>query len=76
MSKAQSEAKVRNIGEARNQIKQALENPETKDQAKTWWTAGYVEFQAFDTERNKLLENKTPDDNVLFSAILEGFKYY
>ncbi|MBQ7823202.1 MAG: tetratricopeptide repeat protein [Bacteroidaceae bacterium] len=76
VSKAQSEAKVRNIGEARNQIKQALENPETKDQAKTWWTAGYVEFQAFDTERNKLLENKTPDDNVLFSAILEGFKYY
>lgn len=76
VSKAYSEAKVNNIGEARNQIKQALENPETKDQAKTWWTAGYVEFQAFDAERNKLLENKQPDDNVLFSAILEGFRYY
>ena len=71
VNKAYSEAKGGNIGEARNQIKQALENPETKDQAKTWWTAGYVELQAFETERNKLLENKTPDDKVLYPAILE-----
>lgn len=76
VNKAYSEAKGGNIGEARNQIKQALENPETKDQAKTWWTAGYVELQAFETERNKLLENKTPDDKVLYPAILECFKYY
>ena len=76
VNKAYSEAKGGNIGEARNQIKQALENSETKDQAKTWWTAGYVELQAFETERNKLLENKIPDDKVLYPAILECFKYY
>lgn len=32
-----------NFQEARDNIKGALTNPETKDDAKTWYVAGFVE---------------------------------
>ena len=46
VNEAQSIAKGSNadFGEARTLIKGALENPETKDDAKTWYVAGFIVF--------------------------------
>ena len=56
VNEAQSIAKGSNadFGEARTLIKGALENPETKDDAKTWYVAGFIEDQQFNAERAKL----------------------
>ena len=52
VNEAQSIAKSPNadFAEARNLIKCALENPETKNDAKTWYVAGFIENQQFDAE--------------------------
>ena len=55
VNEAQSIAKGSNadFGEARTLIKGALENPETKDDAKTWYVAGFIEDQQLNAERAK-----------------------
>ena len=55
VNEAQSIAKgsTPDFSEARTLIKGALENPETKDDAKTWYVAGFIEDQQFSNERTK-----------------------
>ena len=62
VNEAQSIAKGSNadFGEARTLIKGALENPETKDDAKTWYVAGFIEDQQFNAEKEL---NKFWDSN-------------
>ncbi len=80
--KAVSEAKNEikgdkpNITEARNLIKGALENPETKDLAETWFVAGNIENKQFDIERTKQLLNQAPNDKVMYEALGAILPYY
>ena len=78
VSEAQSIAKGSNadFGEARTLIKGALENPETKDDAKTWYVAGFIEDQQFNTERAKQILGQQPNEPVMYEALYGILPYF
>ena len=78
VNEAQSIAKGSNadFGEARTLIKGALENPETKDDAKTWYAAGFIEDQQFNTERAKQILGQQPNEPVMYEALYGILPYF
>ena len=77
VSEAQSLAKGSNpnFAEARSMIKGALENAETKDQAKTWYVAGFIEDQEFSMERTKQMLGSQPNEPVMYTALANILPY-
>ena len=65
-----------NFTQARTLINGALQNPETKDDAKTWYTAGLIENLQFDNENNKLILGQKPNEEVMYNALFEIFPYF
>ncbi|MDR3251705.1 MAG: hypothetical protein LBT42_08610, partial [Tannerella sp.] len=65
-----------NYNEARAKIKEALVHAETKDDAKTWFTAGQIESAQFDTETAKQLLNQKPDEAAMYNALGEIYPYF
>lgn len=65
-----------NFGEARTLIKEALENAETKDDAKTWYVAGYIEDQQFNAERAKQILGQAPNEPVMYEALYGILPYF
>lgn len=78
VSEAQSIAKDSNadFGEARTLIKGALENPETKNDAKTWYVAGFIEDQQFNAERAKQILGQQPNEPVMYEALYGILPYF
>jgi tetratricopeptide (TPR) repeat protein len=78
VSEAQSIAKgsSANYDEARELIKGALNNDETKDDAKTWYVAGFVEDQQFSAERMKQVLGQQPNDPVMYGALIKILPYF
>ena len=78
LNEAQSIAKGSNadFGEARTLIKGALENPETKDDAKTWYVAGFIEDQQFNAERAKQILGQQPNEPVMYEALYGILPYF
>lgn len=78
VNEAQSIAKGSNadFGEARTLIKGALENLETKDDAKTWYVAGFIEDQQFNTERAKQILGQQPNEPVMYEALYGILPYF
>lgn len=78
VNEAQSIAKGSNadFGEARTLIKGALENPETKDDAKTWYVAGFIEDQRFNAERAKQILGQQPNEPVMYEALYGILPYF
>ena len=78
VNEAQSIAKGSNadFGEARTLIKGALENPETKDDAKTWDVAGFIEDQQFNAERAKQILGQQPNEPVMYEALYGILPYF
>ena len=78
VNEAQSIAKGSNadFGEARTLIKGALENPETKDDAKTWYVAGFIEDQQFNAERAKQILGQQPNEPVMCEALYGILPYF
>ncbi len=78
VNEAQSIAKGNNANydEARGLIKGALENPETKDDAKTWYVAGFIEDQQFSAERMKQVLGQQPNEPVMYSALMNILPYF
>ena len=78
VNEAQSIAKGSNadFGEARTLIKGALENPETKDDAKTWYVAGFNEDQQFNAERAKQILGQQPNEPVMYEALYGILPYF
>ena len=64
------------FGEARTLIKGALENPETKDDAKTWYVAGFIEDQQFNAERAKQILGQQPNEPVMYEALYGILPYF
>ena len=65
--------------EARRLIKLALENAETSNQAKTWYTAGWIESQQFEAINATLLLGTalSPDQQKnMYDAILAMYPYF
>ncbi|GBU08247.1 hypothetical protein AwDysgo_15780 [Bacteroidales bacterium] len=58
-----------NIEEARGLIKGAMEDPETKDDANTWYTAGLIDNKVFDTEKTKELIGQKPNEELMYNAL-------
>jgi len=65
-----------NFTEARSLIKGALVNAETKDDPKTWFSAGQIEGAQFDQENTKQLLGQQPDDKAMYSALAEIYPYF
>ena len=78
VNEAQSIAKGSNadFGEARTLIKGALENPETKDDAKSWYVAGFIEDQQFNAERAKQILGQQPNEPVMYEALYGILPYF
>lgn len=78
VNEAQSIAKGSNadFGEARTLIKGALENPETKDDAKTWYVAGFIEDQQFNAERAKQILGQQPNEPAMYEALYGILPYF
>jgi len=78
VNEAQSIAKSPNadFAEARNLIKGALENPETKNDAKTWYVAGFIENQQFDAENTKQVLGQQPNEPVMYEALYNILPYF
>lgn len=62
--------------EARALIKGALENPETKDDAQTWYVAGFIEDQQFSAERTKQILGQQPNEPVMYDALISILPYF
>jgi tetratricopeptide (TPR) repeat protein len=58
-----------NISEARNLIKGAMTNPETKDDPKTWFVAGQVEDAQFNRESTKQILGQKPNEPIMYEAL-------
>lgn len=78
VNEAQSVAKGEkpDFGEARTLIKGALENPESKDDAKTWYVAGFIEDQQFSAERTKQVIGQQPDEATMYAALGNILPYF
>ena len=78
VNEAQSIAKgtTPDFSEARTLIKGALENPETKDDAKTWYVAGFIEDQQFNAERAKQILGQQPNEPVMYEALYGILPYF
>ncbi len=78
VNEAQSIAKGTNpnFGEARTLIKEALENPETKNDAKTWYVAGFIEDQQVNAERTKQILGQQPNEPVMYEALYAILPYF
>lgn len=65
-----------NFSEARNQIKEALANPETSNDAEAWYVAGQIENKQFDDQRALEILGKKPDEEVMYSALQKILPYF
>jgi tetratricopeptide (TPR) repeat protein len=65
-----------NIEEARTSIKGALENPETANDAETWYVAGLVEDKAFDLEKTKEYLGQKANEEVMYPALDALYPYF
>lgn len=65
-----------NLEEARNQIKGALQDPETKDNAETYYVAGLIENKQFDMERTNEILGKKVDEAVMYKSLGAMMPYF
>ena len=65
-----------NFTEARALIKGALENAETKNDPKTWYTAGQIESLQFDQENTKQMLQQQANEEVMFKSLFAVYPYF
>ncbi|KGN84790.1 hypothetical protein HQ42_02680 [Porphyromonas gulae] len=65
-----------NFAEARTLIGEAMKNPETMNDAKTWFVAGQVEERLFTSENLKQTVNQEPDRAAMNDALLRVLPFY
>lgn len=71
--------KTDQLNNARNLIKQAMENPETKNDARTYYIAGKIEFDAFDNAtKAKMINPNDPSaqGTAMADELMQGYKYF
>lgn len=61
---------------ARDKLKPALTNAETKDDARTWFVAGKTEFGFYDNLLGKKQIGQQVDDAAMSKALLDGYEYF
>lgn len=71
--------KTDQLANARSLIKQAIENPETAKDARTYYTAGKIEFDAYDKATvNSQINPSDPSaqPDVMADEIMNGYRYF
>lgn len=69
--------KPEKIEEARSLIKEALANPETANDPLTYYTAGKIEWDAYDKNQQKLMANPDAADPIeVADELLNGYSYF
>ncbi|MCH5230926.1 MAG: hypothetical protein J1F43_03940 [Muribaculaceae bacterium] len=71
--------KADKLEEARGLIKQAMENPETKDQAYTYYVAGKIEMDAYDNGyKTKMINpaDASASPDALGNELMSGYNYF
>ena len=76
---AKLSGKTDQLNQARSLIKQAMENPETQNDARTYYIAGKIEFDAYDNATKAKMIN--PNDasaqgTAMADELLQGYKYF
>lgn len=64
-----------NLLQARHLIQNALNHPQTQNQAKTWYVAGLIEEQLFSAERTKELMGRQANSGGMYHALLSTLPY-
>jgi len=65
-----------NVTDARAQIKEAMANPETANQAETWYVAGQIEFIPFETQKKNELYRRAVDEDLMFGSLERSIANY
>lgn len=65
-----------NFGEARTLIKGALENPESKNDPKTWYVAGLIENLQFNVEKDKQILGQQANEPAMYEALGSILPYF
>lgn len=65
-----------NIAEARAQINDALTNPETAEDAETWYVAGMIENKQVDGQNTLEILGQKPDEEVMYGALDKIIPYF
>jgi len=65
-----------NIAEARSLIKEALANPETANDAETWYVAGSIENKQVDIENTMEILGKKPNEEAMYGALDNIIPYF
>lgn len=71
--------KIDKLGEARTLIKGAMSNPETQNDARTYFTAGKIEFDAYDKAfQAQMINPEDPNAKPLDMAdeLMNGYRYF
>ena len=71
--------KTNQLNEARALIKEAMANPETQNDAQTYYIAGKIEFDAFDNAtKTKMINPEDPSakGSVMGEELLNGYGYF
>jgi tetratricopeptide (TPR) repeat protein len=78
VSKARNIALTENgdYDQARELIKEALNDPTTKDDARTWFTAGLIGYQQSDNLYKNALIGQQYDQDVKGKALMEAYNYF
>ncbi len=78
VSKARSlaDAETPDYAGARAAIAEALQNDETKDQANTWYVAGFIGYKEFDNGNIKRQIGQNVDINSWGAAVYESLDYW
>jgi tetratricopeptide (TPR) repeat protein len=78
VNEAQSIAKGTspNFNEARSLINGALTNSESKDDAKTWFVAGFIEDKVVDGERTKQMLGQQANEASMYEALGKILPYF
>lgn len=61
---------------AETKIKEALQNDETKNDAKTWYSAGMIFNKHYEAERNKKILKQKVDDQGMYNSLYEAYNYW
>ncbi|MCH5232454.1 MAG: hypothetical protein J1E78_02365 [Muribaculaceae bacterium] len=76
---AKLSGKPAQLNEARNLIKQAMSNPETQNDARTYYIAGKIEFDAYDNAfKTQMINPGDPSaqPDVMGKELMDGYNYF
>lgn len=78
VSKARNlaDAETPDYAAAREAIREALQNEETKGQANTWYVAGWIDYKQFESEGLKAQLGQSYDEQARGNAVYESIDYW